>query len=283
MNNVLNMGELERLQASDKYVVPGLERGLRILAEFSRREAVLSAPELARRLGIPRSTVFRLLSTLELLGLVQRDQGGRDYTLGLGVLRLGFECVAAKDLTELGRPMLERLRDATGYSCNLVVRDGRSVVYVGRATVQSPFSDTVHLGTRLPAHATLFGRVLLRDLDYAQLQRLYPEERLHAATDKTPATVAELYRLIQADKAGAYVFEPGYFEPSVSTLAVPVRGCGGAVVGAIGVTLPTSHVARLDIAGLSAAACGAAADLSQLLDHVSPDGDASRMPNERKE
>lgn len=274
------MSEVLKMEAADKYIVPGLERGLRILREFSRKDSVLSAPELARRLEIPRSTVFRLLSTLESLGFVERDTGGRDYSLGLAVLRLGFECLASKDLTELGRPILDRLRDSVGYSCNLVVRDGRFIVYVARSAVPSPFANMVYVGTRLPAHSTLFGRVLLRDLSYGQLHDLYPEEQLHRATDKTPATVAELYRQLQADKQHAYLFEPGYYEESIATLAVPVLGRGGAVISAIGVTLPSAHIEKLDLDALSAAACDAASELSQLLDHIDPD--ISAIQSEKK-
>lgn len=267
------MSNTPELDISAKYVVPGLERGLRILSEFSRNESRLSAPELARRLDIPRSTVFRLLSTLESLGFVERENGGRDYSLGLAVLRLGFECLASKELTELGRPILDRLRDEVQLPCNLVVRDGRSIVYVARSLTQTPFSSVVHLGTRLPAHATLFGRLLLRDLDYTQLRELYPEERLQPYTEHTPETVDDLFRLLQADRNSAYLFVPGYFEPHIATLVVPVFGAGGAIVSAIGLTVPTDRSSPDEVERLQAHACHAADDLSRLLDHIAPMSD----------
>src|SRR5690606_36034963 len=152
----------------------------------------------------------------------------------------------------------------------------------GRSAAPSPFANMVYVGTRLPAHSTLFGRVLLRDLTFSQLHDLYPEERLHPATDKTPATVTELFRLIQSDKECDYVFEPGYYEESIATLAVPVYGRGGAVVSALGVTLPNAHIEKLNLKELAAAACSAAAELSQLLDHVAPGADALATQNERK-
>lgn len=264
----MKLVDAPRLDAADKYTVPGLERGLRILSQFSRHEPVLSAPELARRLAIPRSTVFRLLATLEQLGLIQRDASGRDYCLNSGVLRLGFECLASKELTELGRPILERLRDRTGHSCNLVVRDGRSIVYVGRAVQQKAYANTVHLGTRLPAHATLFGRVLLRDLSFEALQILYPEELLHRVTDKTPATVLDLYRLAQADKSCEYVFDADYYEAGIATLAVPVFGYGGKVVASLGITVSSAESDGQTIQSLAASACQSARELSGLLDHI---------------
>lgn len=163
---------------TEKYAVPGLERGLRILSEFSRQTPTLTAPELARRLSVPRTTIFRLLVTLENLGFVERLNNGRDYQLGTAVLRLGFEYLASLSITELSRPILERLRDDTGYSSNLVIRDRRDIVYIQKVAPASVFSSSVHIGTRLPAHATVLGRVLLSHHSFEQLQALYPEERL---------------------------------------------------------------------------------------------------------
>ena len=263
--------DVPALDSGNNYIVPGLERGLMILRQFSRHEPVLSAPELARRLNIPRSTVFRLLATLEQLGQIQRDPAGRDYCLASGVLQLGFELLASRELTELGRPFLEQLRDLTGCSCNLVVRDGRSVVYVGRAVQPGPLVNTVQLGTRLPAHATLFGRVLLRDTPFEVLQALYPEEHLHRITDKTPATVHELYRLTQADRTRDYVFDTDYYESGIATLAVPVfGGHDRKVVGSLGITMSSKEVNPQHIESLAAKACRASRELSGLLDHIVP-------------
>lgn len=192
---------------SDRYTVPGLERGLRLLCEFSRHEKTLSAPELAKRLDVPRSTVFRLLTTLERMGFVERSESGRDYRLGMAVLRLGFEYLASLELTEIGRPLLERLRDVIGHSTTLVVRDGRSIVYVAKSVVQTPFVSSVNVGTRLPAHATVLGRVLLEDLTLPQLRELYPEEHLQSYTEHTPATVLDLFNMVQQDRERGYVLE----------------------------------------------------------------------------
>lgn len=78
-----------------RYIVPALERGLLILSQFSRENRQIGAPELTQRLQLPRSTVFRLLNTLEYMGYLERSENGREYKLGLGVLRLGFEYLAS--------------------------------------------------------------------------------------------------------------------------------------------------------------------------------------------
>src|SRR5690625_3087417 len=75
---------------TEKYSVPGLERGLRILALFSRQTPTLTAPEIEQQLELPRTTVFRLLVTLERLGFVERLANGREFQPGTAVLKLGF-------------------------------------------------------------------------------------------------------------------------------------------------------------------------------------------------
>ena len=254
--------------SGDKYTVPGLERGLRLLCEFSRHEKHLSAPELAKRLDIPRSTVFRLLTTLERMGFVERNPGGRDYRLGMSVLRLGFEYLASLELTEIGRPLLERLRDELQTPTNLVVRDGRSIVYVAKSTTATPFASSVNVGTRLPVHATVLGRVLLMDMSLPQLRDLYPEEHLKAYSDRTPQTVLELFDMVQRDRERGYVFEEGFFERAITTVAAPVRDHSGKIVAALGATIPEPHIAAERLDGTVARVRAAADELSRLLDHT---------------
>lgn len=251
----------------DRYTVPGLERGLRILCEFSRREPTLTAPELARRLGVPRSTVFRLLVTLEQMGFVERTADGRAHRLGLAVLRLGFEYLASLGLVELGRPLLERLRDDSGYAASLVVRDGRDIVYLQRAASHSPFATAVNVGTRLPAHATVLGHVLLGDLSLGALRALYPEAQLEGSSPNTPRDADELFELVQQTRERGYVMAEGFFEPHISTVAAPVHDDQGHVVAALGLTVPGAHIPDDKQAPLVAHVRGAAMQLSTLLNY----------------
>ncbi|WP_085675765.1 MULTISPECIES: IclR family transcriptional regulator [unclassified Pseudomonas] len=249
----------------DRYTVPGLERGLLLLCEFSRQNRTLTAPELARRLALPRSTIFRLLSTLEAMGFVTRS--GNEYRLGMSVLRLGFEYLASLELTELGQPILARLCDHLNYPSNLVVRDGRSIVYVAKVSPPSVFSSAVTVGTRLPAHATVLGRVLLADLSLAELRELYPEEHLERHSPSTPKTVLELFDLVQADRLRGYVHGEGFFESTISTLAAPVRDASGRVSAALGLTIPTAQVGHINFDSLLGQVRGSADELSRLLNY----------------
>ena len=253
--------------SSDRYNVPALERGLRLLSQFNRQTPTLSAPDLVQRLNLPRSTVFRILTTLESMGFVQRVDGGRSYGLGLGVLRLGFVYLASLQINELGTPILERLRDDSKHPCVLVLRDEQSIVYVARVSPPSPFISSVSVGTRLPAHATVLGRVLLSELSLAELQALYPEENLPSFSSSTPKTVQELFALVQADAQRGYAVSEGFFEANISTIAAPVRDHSGRIVAALGVTTHAGNIDLADLDPLVAQTCAAAAQLSASLNY----------------
>ncbi len=255
---------------SDRYAVPALERGLLLLCEFSRNDRTLTAPELARRLSIPRSTVFRLLTTLERMGFVRKVESGTAYRLDMGVLRLGFEYLASLELTELGGPLLEKLRDATGLPSNLVVRDGQSVVVVAKSSAPTPFVSTVYVGTRLPAHSTSLGRALLCDLTLDELRALYPETPLQGFTPRTPATVEALHDMLRQDAERGYVQDTGFFEAAIASVVAPVRDQSGRIAAAIGVTIPAAQWegGSLDQDAIVAAVRQSAAALSGLLDHA---------------
>lgn len=257
-------------EGGDRYLVPALERGLRLLCEFSRQERELSAPELARRLQAPRTTVFRLLSTLEQMGFVERTPDGRNYRLGMAVLRLGFEYLASLELTELGQPLLARLCDDLRYACNLVVRDGRQIVYVTKVSPPTLLSSAINVGARLPAHATVLGRILLEDLSLAELRALYPEDRLEIFSENTPRSVRELFEMVQSDRERGYVLGEGFFESSISTIAAPVRDHSGRVIAALGATIPSAHIAPERIEPLLGQVRATADELSRLLNYPGP-------------
>ncbi len=265
----------------EKYVVPALERGLRMLGEFNRDTRVISAPEFARRLALPRSTVFRMLTTLESLGFLERT--GNEYRLGMAVLRLGFEYIASLDLTELGQPILERLCAEIHYAANLVVRDGRSSVYVAKVSPPSPFASVVRVGTRLPAHATVVGRILLGDLSLPELRALYPEDRLEEFSRDTPRTVLDLFNMVEADRQRGYALGEGFFQSHVSSIAAPVRDHTGRTIAACGITVPGSHIDAERIDTLVQQVRASAAELSSLL-NFQPRAEASNvvsLPHER--
>ena len=255
-------------------MVPGLERGLRILAEFSPREPVLGAPELSKRLGIPRTTVFRLLQTLESLGFLERADRIATTSSASPCCGSASNTWKPLELTDLGLPVIESLRDATGFTTHIVIRDGRDVVFVAKAQSQAPVfsSIRVNVGTRLPAHATTHGHVLMGDLSLKELHALYPEGALNRMTNATPETVDALYEVIREDALRGYGVSNSSFERGISVVTAPVRNETQKIVACITVTVPRPEIdAALIADGLIDKVQRAAAELSRRLNYRSDD------------
>ena len=264
----------------DRYLVPALQRGLDLLGKFSRQTPELSGAELSRQLKLPRASVFRMLQTLEKSGFVERVGDSTQYKLSLGVLRLGFEYLASMELTEHGRPVIEALRDVSGYSAHVVVRDQREVVFVAKAMGRSVQFHSIQVGARLPAHATVLGRVLLSGLSMAALSELYPEPALPAHTPKTPTTLVQLKTLIDTDRVNGYGISQGGFETGISTIAAPVYNDRHEVVAAVSITVPAQDLAPALTNVLVPQVCYAARELTERISHQpSPRSVLHSLPN----
>ena len=267
--------------AMDRYVVPALQRGMQLLGQFSRGERELTGAELSRRLDLPRASVFRLLQTLEQMGFVERVGDGPSYKLGIAVLRLGFEYLASMELTEHGRPIIDDLCGSTGLSAHLVVRDAREVVIVAKSAGRSFMFNSIQVGARVPAHATVLGRVLLGDQSAEALAALYADVRLEPYTTQTPTTLSALQALIEADARRGYGISQGGFEAGISTIAAPVFDDHHHIAAAVSVTVPSQRIDAQAQDGIVAQVCDAALRLSQRISHMPPVGRRQTHHNEK--
>ncbi len=219
----------------DRYLVPGLIRGLEVMQAFTPERPRLTLGELAAAAGVTRSAVFRIAYTLSELGFLQHEGASRSYTLGPAVLRLGYGYLASRDLVPVALPHLEALRDVTGLSAHLGVLEGAEVVYLLRVPTRRGLASIVHVGSRLPAHATSMGRVLLAALSETELRARYAGRRLMGVGPRTPTTLAALLAQTRRDDARGHVVQIGEFEHGIASVAAPVRDVGGSVVAAINV------------------------------------------------
>lgn len=273
-------GKTRRTSKEPAYIVPALERGLRLLQAFSREEPVLSVGKLAKELDLPRATTFRLADTLEHLGFLIRDAETGEYRIGAAALKLGWTYLSGLELPEIAAPFLSGLRYRTGASVHMAVRDGREIVYVSRFPAQAALSSNIKVGARLPAHASSMGRAILSDMDEDQLFRLYAGMRqLAPFSAETPRTVMQLRDLLIRDAENdGVIVSRGYYEKGVISIAAPVRDAGDIVVAAINITAPADKFSDAALEGsVREEVLLAARQISMALGH-DPESH-SRMPS----
>lgn len=218
---------------ADRYLVPGLRRGLEILEIFNTDRAVMSLSEIARAIFLSPSSTYRLVRTLESMGYLQAVPGTKSYRLGPRVLRLGFRYLNTDEVVDAARLHLEGLRDATGASTHLGVMDGAEVLYLLRVASRGAIASNIRIGSRVPAHATAMGRVLLSWLDAAALDALFESQDLLPYTERTITSVAELRRTLAEDRARGYVITRSSYQKGIFGVAAPLRNTQGEVVAAI--------------------------------------------------
>ncbi len=258
-------------ESPDRYIVPGLVRGLRVLQAFTPERRELGLSEIAEILSTTRSAAFRTVHTLAQLGYLLHDQRSGRYVLGPAVLRLGYGYLATRELIEVALPELERLREATDWSTHLGVRDGRFVLYMLRVPSHMNLSSIVHVGSRLPAERTTMGRVLLAELSEAAVIALYRDDGGKTASGRLPRGLKDIVAQWKRDRESGVVIQVGSFESGVASVAAPVRDMSGNVIAAINATQTVSESASREAAQrVKRAVVETATTISQLLGAAPP-------------
>lgn len=231
-----------RRKDKEQRLIPALERGLMILMELNRHHREMSFSELVKRVGYPQATSHRAVQTLEHMGFLRHNPITGLYSLGVNVLRLGFEYVASLDVVQVGQPVIESLCDQTGCSSHIAIRDGRDAVYVARVGASNATIRRVSVGTRLPLHCTSLGRMLLADLPRKEFETLYPSTHLLDKGPGSPASRDDLWNLVQEDRQRGYVIADSYYHFGISSVVYPLYNYDGSMEGVISIMVPVHEV-----------------------------------------
>lgn len=223
----------------DRDGLQSLAKGLAAIEAFGPDSPSLTLSELARRIGISPGSAQRILRTLASLGYV--GQEGVHFSLRPRALQLGFAYLASLPLTSIAQPLLSALTQVTDETCSLALLDGAEVVYVARTPARRLRRDYMAVGTRMPAHATSVGKVLIAALPPGELEDLLAR---HAPVGLTLNTLTDP-DAVRA--AVARVAKQGYAINDQETImglrsiAVPVI-VGTRIIAALGLSVEVVRV-----------------------------------------
>lgn len=213
--------------------VGSLAKGLSVLEVFTGNETRLSVSDVAHASGLDRSAARRCLLTLTELGYARYD--GKYFSLTPRVLRLGVGALAAMPLPQIIQPWLDRLSERIGESVSAAILDGTEIVYVARAAQHRVMSVGVMPGSRLPAHCTSMGRVLLSGLDDDQALAVLDQSNLAPRTVHSITDRDAVFSCIEDARRNGYVCVDQEVEIGLRSLAVPIYSARGSVEAAINV------------------------------------------------
>jgi len=218
--------------------VQSVDRAIQILEILSDASS-LGVSEISRRLGVHRSTAFRLLATLEARNLVEQEERRGEYQLGFGVLRLAGRVTARMDIVKDAQQVCDELTADLNETSNVAILDSGAAVNVTQATGTRLVSVTrQYVGQRTPLHATSTGKVLLAHAPSAVVRQALSQdlEQCTVNTLTAPAALEEHLTLVR-DRGWAAAVEE--WEYDTNALAVPVLGQHGTVVAALSITAPS--------------------------------------------
>ncbi len=223
-----------------KYTVQILVRAVHVLDALASRVSGWRLDELCDTLEINKASLVRILRTLEDERLVRRD--GDVYTLGPHVLDLSHGYLVGLELTDVARPLMERLAQSTGQTVSLAVRDGLEIVYVAIERAQQDIGIQGQIGARHPANATALGKVLLADLAPDDLRMLLEGQELVRLTHRTITAPDALVRHLVGVRRDGYALDDEERGIGIRCIAAPVRQADGRVIGGVSVAGPIFHM-----------------------------------------
>lgn len=223
--------------------VRAVDRALDVLLCFSHDEPVLSLTRIAQEVGIPKSTVHRLMTTLEGSRFVSRDKATGMYSLGFRFIEMASVVLQHMDIQRWVQPYLQRLADECGETVDLAILDGAHVVYLQVIECLHRVKLAAAVGQRLPAFCTASGKAFLAYLPAEQVRQILDQE-LPRYTAYTTVALPEVYQDLRAIRERGFALSEQEYEADVHAVAAPIIAGSGIPVAVIAIVGPSFRLPR---------------------------------------
>jgi DNA-binding IclR family transcriptional regulator len=227
-------------------VSQSLDRALTLLSELAKEAKTLD--QLAEQVGVHKSTVLRLLRTLESHHFVRRE-GTRYYRLGSALFDLANQALEDRDVRRSSQPALSALNTRTGHTIHLASYEDGEVVYIDKYEGHHSVRMYSRVGKRAPLHCTAVGKVLVSAMTRPQRAEIAEKIDYVVLTGNTITNPADFLAELDKVAARGYAVDNAEHEDFIHCIAAPIRGAGGEVLAAASMSIPK---VLLDFDGLLA-------------------------------
>jgi len=232
-----------RMANKSSDTISSLAKGLHVLECFGAETPKLSITDVSKQTGLDRATARRCLLTLHAEGYAEYD--GKFFTLTHRALRLGMGAISALPLPQIVQPWLDQLTENIGESCSVSILDRTEIVYLARAAQKRVMSIGLMPGSRLPAHCTSMGRVLLAALPREEASAVVEASDLSPRTKFSVTDPEEVIARVDLVRSQGYALIDQEVEIGLRSIAVPLVNSHGAVVAALNTGMAATQ-ARVD-------------------------------------
>ena len=243
-----------------------VQKALNLLEALVKSGQPRRLTELSRELGLTKPNVYRLLSTLSILGYVKKDPATSLYSPTLKLWEMGSLLVRDVDLVAMASPRIKRLSEETRESVQLAVFDSGFVVYVDKVDSPQPLKAMTNIGSRVPATVTSSGKALLAWQTPAALDQAMAQ--LKKYTSLTMMRRRDIEQDLEETRKRGYAVNRGEWREGVAGIAAPIRDRHGHVVAAVAVWGSDRNILGTERDSFARMAMSAAHDISRDLGHL---------------
>ncbi len=258
---------LSNTEIQPKSRIQSIVRAIAILRSFSEAEPALGVNEISRRLGIHKSTVSRILSTLQKEGLVHQNLETGKYRLGVGLVSLAGVALGQIDVRQVSQEHLDTLVAISQETANVAVLDGGECVTVDRDPSPQPLRYVGWIGRRMPLHCTASGQVLLTGLS-AKEREIYLPHILVSYTENTITHHTLLQARLRQVQQQGYAIVQEEFEAGFNAVAAPVYDQSSTMSAAISIAGPSYRLGVKEMMNLIEPLCQATQAASRELGYI---------------
>ena len=239
---------------------------IRLMKAFSENQVEIGISDLAKKLGVAKSTVHRLAVTLVADGMLEQNPDTGKYRLGISLFRLGSLVRQRMNVSNEARPLLQELREKVNETVHLAVLDGSEIMYVFNLESTQAIRMRSDVGVRKPAYCTAEGQAILAYEDADVVERII----VGGLMARTPQTITDgdrLKKVLESIRLRGCAIEDEESEVGMRCIAAPLRNDAGDVVAAIGVGGPVSRLSKKTVASFIPYVIETAGAISARLGH----------------
>jgi DNA-binding IclR family transcriptional regulator len=223
-------------------ILSSVKKALELLDHFSVDRPELSLAEISREVDAHKSSVFRVLTTLEAVGFLEKDNQSGKYRLGLKILDLAGRVSGRSDIRQIAAPFMEELARETGEVVHLAVLDGSDIVYLEKKGQGQILTVATRIGGRNPAYASSMGKILLADLPEEQIRTILGRGKLEKLTPNTITEIPRLMEELKRIREQGFALDNEETFPGIRCVGAPIRDAAGKVIAAVSVTVPVQRM-----------------------------------------
>lgn len=216
-----------------------------VLQCFSPQELELTAADIARKVKMPKTTTYRMLSTLAKVGLLEQNPRTGKYRIGPVLYMLGNLYLSNTDILKAAKPVIKAVNELTDEATNLSILDDRGyITFIMREDTKHKLRIGTYVGFTSPAYGHASGKALLSELTEVEIDSLYPQEKLKPLTSKTVSTKTELKKELELARKNGFVLNSEQAIEGVEAVASIIRDDTGKTVAAVTIGVPVVRMSK---------------------------------------